>query len=246
MSPKPDYANYDPYRIDTIQEVDRILQQLLQQGILLRMHNGNANQSVITTLLDLDYDNETIVIDSAAQQTFNDQLISSETAYFDAILNGVAIKFQVDSLYGTLFEDRAALAGALPSFLYRIQRRETFRIRPTLENTPSCTVLLNDEPHQFEVYDISSSGLALIDPNERLTERINSTLANSTLSLPQVGETVVDLRLVRTQAQILQNGKKLPLIGCAFQHLEPQQQMRIQNFITNEERLQIARERGLA
>lgn len=246
MSPTPDDTSYEPYRINTLQEVDGILSQLLQQGALLRMHNGNAQYSVITTLLDLDFDNETIVIDSAAQQTINQQLIASETAYFDTLLNGVAIKFQVQSLYGTFFEDRPALAGSLPSYLYRIQRRENFRIRPTLENTPQCLLTINDESQQLEVYDISSKGLALIDPHESLTDHIGKTLTNCQLVLPGVGEVTIDLRLVRSQTQALQNHKKLPLIGCAFSSPDSNQQIRIQHFITNEERLQIARERGLA
>lgn len=246
MSSTPDNTSYEPYRINTIQEVDSILQQLLVQGVLLRMHNGNAHQSVITTLLDLDFDNETIVIDSAAQQTLNEQLVSGEVAYFDAILNGVAIKFQVNSLYGTFFEERPALAGTLPAYLYRIQRRENFRIRPTLENTAHCTLSINEETWQFEVYDISSSGLALIDPEERLTGYLGQTMVNAQLDLPNVGVINIDIQLVRSQTQLLQNRKKLPLIGCAFPDPNSQQQVRIQNFITNEERLQIARERGLA
>lgn len=239
-------TSYDPYKIDSIQEVDKILLQLLHQGVLLRMHNGNAHHSVITTLLDLDFDHDTIVIDSAAQQTINEQLLASETAYFEAILDNVSIKFQVSPLRTTSFEDRPALAGVLPNFLYRIQRRETFRVRPTFGNTPQCTLLLHDEPHVFDVYDLSSTGLALIDTNQLLTDHIQHILPDCQLNLPNIGVVSVDLQLVRAQPQLLNTGKKLPLVGCAFFQIEANPQIRIQNFIMAEERLQIARDRGLA
>lgn len=239
-------TSYDPYKIDSIQEVDKILLQLLHQGVLLRMHNGNAHHSVITALLDLDFDHDTIVIDSAAQQTINEQLLASETAYFEAILDNVSIKFQVSPLRTTSFEDRPALAGALPNFLYRIQRRETFRVRPTLGNTAHCAITLHGQVHTFDVYDISSTGLALIDPNGLLTDHIQQTLPDCELTLPHIGVVTVDLQLVRTQSQLLSTGKKRPLVGCAFSHIEANPQTRIQNFIMAEERLQIARDRGLA
>lgn len=246
MSQTSDNTNYDPYRIDSIQEVDQILLQLLNQGILLRMHNGNANHSVITTLVNLDFDHDTIIIDSAAQQTINEQLLSSEIAFFEAILDNVTVKFQVPAIYATTFEGRPALAGPLPTFLHRIQRRENFRIRPTFDNTAQCTLVVAEQSYQLEVHDISSKGVALIDLDEVLTEHIAEIIPNCEILLPTIGTVTVDLRLVRSQAQNRSNGKKVSLIGCAFFQPEANQQIRIQNFITAQERLQIARERGLA
>lgn len=246
MSQILDTASYDPYRIDSLPEVDKILQQLLDQGVLLRMHSGNPQHAVITTLVHLDFTNDTILIDSAAQQTINAQLIANEVAFFDAILDSVSIKFQVSALYSTAFEGRPALAGPLPAFLYRIQRRENFRIRPTFESAAQCSITLDDQSHRFDIHDISASGLALIDPDERLSELVHTTLAECELHLPQVGRAKVNLHLMRSQTQTLNAGKKLPLVGCAFKDTEASQLIRIQNFIMAEERKQIARDRGLA
>ncbi|MEZ2722218.1 flagellar brake protein [Paenalcaligenes hominis] len=246
MSQNLDPTSYDPYRIDSLPEVDKILRQLLDQGVLLRMHSGNPQHAVITTLIDLDFTNDTIIIDSAAQQTINAQLVASETAFFDALLDSVSIKFQVSALYSTVFEDRPALAGPLPAFLYRIQRRENFRVRPTFESAAQCTIYLDDQSHLFDVYDISASGVALIDPDERLTQLVHSTLEGCELHLPQIGRAKVNLHLIRSQNQILYAGKKLPLVGCAFSNTEATQLIRIRNFILSEERKQIARDRGLA
>ena len=246
MSQNTNVPSPDPYRVDSLQEVDKILLQLLRQGVLLRMHDSNDHHSVITTLLDIDFEHDTIVIDSAAQQTINEQLLANKMAYFEAILDSVSVKFQVASLYTTTFEDRPALAGALPNFLYRIQRRETFRVRPTLGNTAHCAITLHGQVHTFDVYDISSTGLALIDPNGLLTDHIQQTLPDCELTLPHIGVVTVDLQLVRAQSQLLGTGKKRPLVGCAFSHIEANPQIRIQNFIMAEERLQIARDRGLA
>lgn len=246
MSQTSNTTNYDPYRIDSIQEVDQILLQLLNQGVLLRMHNGNASHSVITTLVDLDFEHDTIIIDSAAQQTINEQFLNSETVFFEAILDNVTVKFQVAAIYATTFEGRPALAGPLPTFLHRIQRRENFRIRPTFDNAVQCTLIINEVPHHLEVHDISSKGIALIDPEEVLTEHITKIIPNCEMLLPTIGTVTVDLRLVRSQIQNRSNGKKISLVGCAFFQPEANQQIRIQNFITNQERLQIARDRGLA
>lgn len=246
MAQNLDLTSYDPYRIDSLPEVDKILQLLLDQGVLLRMHSGNPQYAVITTLVDLDFTNDTIIIDSAAQQTINAQLVANDTAFFDAILDNVSIKFQVSALYNTVFENRPALAGPLPAFLYRIQRRENFRIRPTFQSAAQCTIYLDNQSYHFDIHDISASGVALIDPDELLTDLIHTTLVGCELYLPQVGQAKVNLHLTRRQSQSLHSGKKLYLVGCAFTNTEATQLIRIQNFITSEERKQIARDRGLA
>ena len=239
--------SYDPYRIDSIQEVDQLLGQLLDQGVLLRMHAGNSNQSVITTLLDLDFDNDTIIIDSAAQQTLNTQLVHAKHAYFEATLNNVPIEFQVQPLSLVSHQGRPALAGPIPDWLRRIQRRENFRIKPTIENTAQCVVRLEDTEKSFDLYDISSSGMALlVDEDLILSSQNKTTFTDAVLVLPHIGEIALEFKIVRQQTQALASGKKLQLVGCSFYNLTSRQQLQIQNYINNEQRLQIARDRGLA
>lgn len=246
MSAASDQNTYDPYRIDSPQEIDQLLLQILKQGVLLRMHNGNINNAVITTLVDIDFDTNSLIIDSAAQQTINEQLLNSERAFFEALVNQVSIEFQVQPLSATTHDGRAALMGPIPLFLRRIQRRDSFRIRPKGSTAASCTLNTKTTPVTLPVFDISSGGVAISDELSVLNAYKGRIFPDCLLTLPGVGEVTVDLQVVRQQTQTLASGKKLERFGCSFFSIKAPEQIRIQNYINQEERSQIARDRGLA
>lgn len=238
--------SYDPFRIDSIQEIDQILLQILEQGVLLRMHAGNSNQAAITTLVHIDFDTETLVIDSAAQPAINQQLIEKGQAFFQATLNQVAIEFSVQPISATSHDGLPALVGPIPAFLRRLQRRDSFRVQPPLNPPATCTLNTKTSPLTFPIFDISAGGISFLDEDSVLNASKGHIYADSKLQLPGVGTVTVDLQVVRQQPHVLASGKKMDRYGCAFFQLKPAEQIRIQSYINQEERLQIARERGLA
>lgn len=239
-----DSHHQDPYRIDQPQEIDQILMQLLERGILLRMHNGNANHAVITTLLNIDFENEIVVIDSAAQQTMNRQLLSDKTAYFETQLDQVAIRFCIHPIDETIFNGHAALSGPLPLSLRRIQRRESYRIQPSALQPATCALNNNKSAQQLHVYDISAGGISLLDEAETSYGVKGDLFNNNSLNLPGIGEIEVDLALVRQQYHLLPSGRKIQRLAFSFFQLPGSEQIRIQNYINQEERLKRARDRG--
>ena len=238
--------SYDPFRIDSIQEIDQILLQILEQGVLLRMHAGNSNQAVITTLVHIDFDTETLMIDSAAQPAINQQLIEKGQAFFQATLNQVAIEFSVQPISATSHDGLPALMGPIPAFLRRLQRRDSFRVQPSLNSPATCTLNTKTSSLTLPIFDISAGGISFLDEDSVLNASKGHIYSDSKLQLPGVGVVTVDLQVVRQQPHVLASGKKMDRYGCAFFQLNPAEQIRIQNYINQEERLQIARERGLA
>lgn len=246
MSDASDQNTHDPYRIDSPQEVDQLLLEILKQGVLLRMHSGNENNAVITTLVGIDFDTESIIIDSAAQQTINQQILDNGNAFFEAIINQVSIEFQIQHLVDTTHEGLPALTGPIPNFLRRIQRRESFRVRPKGSTAALCTLNTNSTALTLPIFDISSGGVAISDEKSILDATKGYIFTDCLLTLPNVGEVSVDIQIVRQQTQTLASGKKLERFGCSFFNLKTPEQIRIQNYINQEERSQIARDRGLA
>lgn len=247
MPHSSDQKGYDPYRINSIQEIDHILLSLLKKGTLLRMHSGNPHNAVITTLLDIDFDHDMLVIDSAAQQTMNQQLAERQQAYIEALLDQVAIEFHVQPLSPTMIDGRPALTGPIPLFIRRIQRRANFRIQPSIYSPVQCTIELTPQQQiTVPVFDISSSGVSILMEAELTKINKGRIFTESLLHLPDADPISVNLEVVQQYSQIQASGKKIQRYGCAFSKLQAQDQVRIQNYITQEERLQIARERGLA
>lgn len=248
MSTAYDNDKYDPYRIDSIQEVDQILLEIIKKGILLRMHSGNPNQAVITTLVDINIDDNELTIDSAAQEAMNKKLLQQGKAYLEGVLDNVTIQFQVDSIIEGTYKDHPALISSLPTFLRRLQRRDSFRVQPSSTSKAICTLNVEDKIINLQIFDISASGVSVLDAEHALEKlHINKghIFKNSELVLPGVGSIVVDLELVRQQTQGKSYGKEISRYGYAFFSFNSADKIRVQHYINQEERLRIARERSL-
>lgn len=249
MSNASNQDGYDPYRIDAITEIDQILLDIIKQGALVRMHAGDSNHAVITTLVSIDFDKEQLIIDSAAQELINRQLIAAGTAHLSTQINQVSIEFQVGPISAGSYEGRPALITPIPDYLRRIQRRDSFRVQPVSSNAATLTVTLNEESITLKVFDISAGGLSLLDEQSLLAPydvQKGTILKDCLLTLPGVGDLTIDLRIVRLHNQTMASGKQLTRYGGAFFQLEARDEIKVQNFINQEERLRIARERGLA
>lgn len=249
MSNASNQDGYDPYRIDAIAEIDQILLDIIKQGALVRMHAGDSNHAVITTLVSIDFDKEQLIIDSAAQELINRQLIAAGTAHLSTQINQVSIEFQVGPISAGSYEGRPALITPIPDYLRRIQRRDSFRVQPVSSNAATLTVTLNEESITLKVFDISAGGLSLLDEQSLLAPydvQKGTILKDCLLTLPGVGDLTIDLRIVRLHNQTMASGKQLTRYGGAFFQLEARDEIKVQNFINQEERLRIARERGLA
>lgn len=249
MSDASNQGGYDPFRIDAIAEIDQILLDIIKQGSLVRMHAGDPNHSVTTTLVSVDFDNEQLIIESAAQEATNRQLIEADKAYFSTQINQVNIEFSLGPISASTYEGRPALIGPIPQYLRRIQRRDSFRIQPSNTNPATLTVTLKEEELLLKIFDISAGGLSILDDQYLLEPHElhkGYILKNGLLDLPGVGQITIDLQVVREQSQTMASGKKLTRYGGVFFRLAARDKIKVQNFIDQEERQRIARERGLA
>ena len=249
MSQSPTPGGYDPFRIDSIAEIDQLLLDIIKQGALVRMHSSASSEATITTLVDVDFDKERLFIDAAAQQSTNDALIRHGTVHCDTQINHVSIEFQLTLLEQTVVDGHTTLIGTLPLFVRRIQRRDSFRVQPHTSNPASCTLEFDNQTITLPIFDISASGVSLLDKKhifESLDLPKGYVFEACTLELPGIGKIDLDLKLVRQQDQGSVAGKTVSRYGYAFFSFTPADKIRIQNYINQEERLRIARERGLA
>lgn len=249
MSNTSEKAIDDPYRIESIAEIDQILLDMIKQGVLIRMSSDNPNHSIITTLIDVDFDNNQLIIDGAAQEDINQQLIETKKVYLSTQLNQINIEFMVQPIIATTYKGSPALAVPIPHSLRRLQRRSNYRVQPSTIKPATCTILYQKKIITLQVFDISASGVSILDTEHILeANHINKghIFPDCELSLPGIGSLTIDLQLVRQQSQGVSLGKKISRYGCAFFSFKPADQIRVQNYIDQEERQRIARERGLA
>ncbi|MGB6009602.1 flagellar brake protein [Castellaniella sp.] len=237
----------DPYSVTQRLDIQNILQGLLHKRTLVRLDIPGHAVSVISTLLDIDVKQGTLILDNATEDALNTQLLRAPAVRMQGMLDRVMIEFS-GKLTPTVYDNRPAFSMNWPDQLRRMQRREFFRMDTPASNPATCTIEDPSLPSgkvTLPLANISAGGLQLIDRTELLAHHaIGSFFDDCTLNLPEAGSLDVSLRLLRHTRLIQDSGKPLLTIACRFFNLPANREITIQQYVGSLERAVLARRWG--
>lgn len=238
----------DPFGVSQPLEIQSILTGLLSQRALVRLDIPGHAVSVISTLLDIDHQAGSIVLDNASDDEINRQLLQAPSVRLQGLLDKVMIEFS-GPLSPALHEGRPALSMEQPRQLRRMQRRELFRIEVPASSTAACVIRdpsFPGEQIRFRMLDISAGGVRLADATGALSHTAVGTIFDTcTLELGDTGSVDVRLRLQRHAELIQENDKRLQIAALRFFKLPTNRQVTIQQFVGSLERAVMSRRWGM-
>jgi len=194
----------------------------------------------VTSVIAINANNNTLILDVARGDALNQELLSGKGAEFITQLDGVSISFATGPVALCTYEKLPALRLALPKSLIRLQRREHFRVPLPVANPVRCIVPSISEEDtdsiSTNIVDIGCGGVALVDPSGRLGTENGRILSGCRLLLPETDAITTRLE-VRNSAQIrLPNGAFQTRLGCKFIELPNDMAATLQRFVMNIER----------
>ena len=235
----------DPFLVTSPLGIRSILRTLVVQKTLIHMRLERHGQAIITTLLHVDDAHDHLIIDAAADATFNQRIAQAPRLHFEAQVDQIRIQFHTNAAIPCVFEQRDAFQLPYPDALRRIQRRDHFRIDIPVSAPLFCTIPQKKDPDLvLPVKDISAGGIALLDREERMTQSEGSVLRQCVLDLDHVGPVTINLRIRRIEDRILGDDKATRVVACEFEALDRSDGIKIQNYIGRLERMLNARRRG--
>lgn len=236
------------YTVSSRLEIQSLLRDAQKKNALLRMHVKGRSAAIITTILDIEGDTGSLVVDNSSDEGFNQRIVSADTVSFETLLDKVRVIFSSNQVSACMHDNRPALRLPIPDSLTRIQRREFYRVETPVTNPPRCTFMfeLPKGPGRvsLEVRDVSAGGICVLDNQHQLDNAKGTLYPACELSLPDVGQVITDLRIVRSVDEEGVNGKERRLLGCKFVALPSPMQMRVQHYIGMLERRLNAKRRG--
>lgn len=235
----------DPFLVTSPLGITSILRTIVKQKILVHMHFGHRDQAIITTVLDVDTEQERLVVDAASDNIFNQRLVHADKIHFDAQVNKVRVQFHTGQAHPLTFDQRQAFWLPYPETLRRMQRRDNFRIDIPVSTPLLCRIPRKDDVVvTLPVKDISAGGIALLDHNEEITENVSALLGNCELELDDIGTVVTTLQIRRIGHQMLGGSTPVKVIACSFYNPPLSDTIMIQNYIGRLDRMLNARRRG--
>ena len=153
----------DQYRLTAAREIEFILHNLVRSNSPIALYYSENDDSIMTTLLNVD--STGLWLHQTQNPLINDRLMESDKLIFVSSHAQVKVQFVSDGAAPTSYQGQAAFFLELPDSLYRLQRREYFRLITPVANPLRCVIpsatTVKHNPHEVTIMDISGGGVGL-------------------------------------------------------------------------------------
>ena len=242
--------NWHDYEVGSRREIIALLRSIGEKNQLIRMLIHGEADVCVTSILDVDPDTNTLILDRSVNRDQNQRILAAKRVSYETTLDKIRILFASDAVTETEFEKRPALRIAVPATLVRLQRREFYRMATPLSNPVRAIIPLPEElgggSAVFPLADISCGGIAMLDNKFMLGNTIGINYPGCRIDLPDIGTVMTTLQVRNSLDLTLLNNKANRRLGCHFIDISRANLAMVQRYITKLERERNARIAGLS
>ena len=241
--------DYSKHEIHDKKEILIILRALIDSGSLITVYFNQGNDFLLTSLLEVSPDGDTLVLDVGSDNEMNRRALKADKLICITSHRSVKIRFSLDGVDPIKYEGRKAFLGNVPPALARMQLRDYFRLTTKRTDPLHCLIPVKRADGstvncEAVIVDISGGGLALIVPSDDDAFEIDKEFPDCRFTLPGVGNIVTTLRILKLFDETMANGKVRKRAGCQFIKLPEAMINLIQRYIIKVEAERRAHELG--
>jgi c-di-GMP-binding flagellar brake protein YcgR len=221
----------DEFRISAPREIAAVLKQLCDGNV--QLHLNAADGSVVDgTVWAIDTARNSLAFSVDPNDPAMDALLACEDVVVVGYIDSVKLQFDAHQLVLVRGERTSVLSCAPPRELFRFQRRNAYRVRPVLRNSPVARVRHSEIAEMqlaLRVVDVSIGGCALFLPDDVPPMQPGVVLNQVQINLDANTRFHVNLKLQHvTSLNAEARGVRL---GCEFVHADAAALRALQRFI---------------
>lgn len=235
----------EKYLVHNKGEISRVLLSLSKKPDIITAYFKGGSHYVLTAVLTVLPDRDLVVMDVGPDPLQNRLLLEEGRMTCVTAHDRIKIRFSLDNVQSARFQGQSALAAAIPQSLFRLQRREFYRVHVPMMKPARCLYYHPELGElDFEVVDISAGGLGLLNRHPGFEAEQYAMLGECTLVLPEFGELEVDMQIRNSFPIEQRDGSTVTRIGCAFEEMNMRQNTIIQRYIHRVQIDEKARDNG--
>lgn len=231
----------DEFRIAGERDVLALLKTLLEGAVLLQLHAGDG-RSTTSALWTLDPQRGTLGFNADPKDPVVEALLQSDEIVAVCYVDSVKLQFAVRNAVLVHGQRASVLMANVPREMFRFQRRNTYRVKPALRQSPMARFWHPDAPElelSLRIADMSSGGLGLFLPDEQPAMALGAKLVKVSVELDADTRFFADLELRHTSP--LGKEARGIRLGFAFARLAAEDGRTLQRFIdTAQKRAKLA------
>jgi c-di-GMP-binding flagellar brake protein YcgR len=230
--PEPETTKLDRFRITGTSEIRTVLRRISDEGCPVGLFVDSPS-FVTSRVLAVEQDHLDMEVDdgSSPYPRSWERVATADELVCVAFVDSVKVQFRtVGSLVESHGEKRLRLG--LPQRVFRMQRREGYRVRPTREDPIWC-VIPQMGARPYEVLDLSVVGIALRLPMAETPPLLGTELRDAKLRMPGPRVLPCGLTVRRVVTGTPEFGHRL---GCSLEGLTPDASRALQRLVMDIER----------
>ncbi|MDO8292496.1 MAG: flagellar brake protein [Gallionella sp.] len=226
-------------RIISARQIQSILRNIMETSSRAALYYDDEQDFIMTSLLDVG--DKGFWVEQSTDMPKNRRVAETRKITLVSSLNQVKVQFSVNEIRTVTHQGYPAFYLPLPASLYRIQRREHFRLALPHSERLRCVIPINHLQAggriELPVMDISGGGMRLSCAEDGIEFEPGQTYAGCQINLPEVGKINVTI-IVKSLVLISPKpGQTIKRVGCEFKNLDNASSILLQHYVTKMQRL---------
>ena len=223
------------FLIKSPKEIQLTLQAIAQKKTSTIIYFEN-NERFLKTIL-LAANEKGVWLDVGPDHSDNTQIANSENLTVVTMHNGAKVQFPGNHVQIAVYAGHPAFYFPLPGAIYRVQRRDYFRLNAAAADTPLKCVIPpltenQQRPHEITIMDISAGGIALVCRENTVRLEAGEIYPGCQIELPNVGVLSATIEVKNLFDVNSPSGATIKHAGCEFKQLDGNMRMLLQRYIS--------------
>lgn len=228
----------DKFLIASPIEIEFMLRNIAENGSHVALYYGGTNYFILTTLLDVN--GMGLWLEQSPSNTGNKRIIKSDNLVCVSSHLNVKVQFTAHQASAVEHQGYPAFYLPLPGSIYRVQRRDSFRLAPLLSEPLCCVIQTNvsREKRRMEmpIMNISAGGVKITCAEDDLELEEGKTFENCQIKLPDAGTISVTITVRNLTSLTTKSGQVIRQVGCKFENLDGATNILLQRYVDNAQR----------
>lgn len=225
--------------IISAREIISILKHIAENDTRVALYYLDGSYFIMTTLLGVS--DTGLWLEQGANDHDNKRIIESNNLTLVSTHLNVKVQFIAKQARSVKYEGYSAFHLPLPKCIYRLQRRENFRLDIPSAKPLRCIIptgqLKSVPPCEISLMDISAGGMKLTYTEGDIELVQGQIYENCQIKLPDVG-TISITMIVRSLFSLsTKSGQVIKRAGCQFINLDGASNILLQRYINSMQRL---------
>lgn len=226
------------YLITSEKEIEFVLRSMADHEARVAIYYGGERYFFMSTILNIDH--KGMWFEQSPNSLENERAVQSDYLVFVSSHLLAKVQFVADHARLTEYGKYPALYLPLPKSIYRLQRRDFFRLPAPISSPLRCSLdsknAVSKNIQGLVVMDISVGGVGLVCTESNVEIAAGDSYQNCQIDLPEMGTVSGTLEVKNLTTSTSPSGHTHTHVGCEFKNLDVKSTNLLQRYVTKMQR----------